>query len=506
MSRQKSIDRRRKAKERQRASASPSSNSDGGSSSTNRLDVATDLGDGRMETPQQTLDRAKEMNAGMSSGGVSTIEQGSPVVSSEDAEGEFNQISSELDNRDNDITTDTGTGGSGGGASGTGGAGGETTGADTGDVIYDGYINSLTRNAEAGETWRQEQEDLINDLLPKTLASIDAQYKSSKMNIEATYRKLIDSQIRINQIDSARVSAYGVQNGGQYMPLEFTKAISRQEQKNANELGKLNSERDALIARAKADRDEGRIGAMRENLEDIRALEEEMRDRVNQLNKDVEARYELTLEAREKKEKEHLEQVNKALAKASLMYLDDFSEADDPEAIDKIIKGIIKDSGGILTPDDYYGIYSTLSGASAEAQKAQNEATKDQLDIQKKQADIANVYDTINKRANNNEKGENGNVYAGLNEFFSMQNTDDFTIVDDSGNPYKDRDGNVVTSVVGKDGKAHPELFKDAMNEAKENEVKKEEFLAEYGYLVNLDHYQDYGLTEKDKDIIEGLD
>jgi hypothetical protein len=443
-------------------------------------------------------------NNASSSTTIDPIKEGSPVVSSSDRTGEFNSISSEIQKRDVTMDGDTGVGtgkdnGNGNeqqtpppqGDNGTNkGVNVSNDQKDTGsgDPVYDSYLANREKNEADAEKWANEQRQEYERLLPKTLALIDSQYKSTKMNIEATYSQLIDEQKRINLVGLDRRKAYGVQNGGGYMPLEFTSSISTKEKSNAREISNLNSERDGLLQAAKAARNEGRIDAMRDNLADIRQVESDMRDRIADLQKELQTRLEVTVTAREKKEKEHLEEVDKALQRAALSYLDDFEDAKDPEAVDKIIKGIIKDSGGTLSPDDYYDIYSGLSTGASDRQKAETDATKDALDIEKKRADIANVNNTIynrNRTANRTEKETN--VISDVNELFGMANED--------GNP-----------IVGDDGFANPDVWREAAREAQNDKMKRSIFLEEFGHLVNPNNAEDYGITQAERDKLKGDD
>jgi hypothetical protein len=431
---------------------------------------------------------------------ASTINTGSPVVSSSDRTGEYKDLSADIDKRDidestipdptkTDKTNTTTT---------------TTTGKDalsefetSGDPVYDAYIKTRKEQQVIADKWEEDQKKEINKLLPQTLAMINSTYKASMLNINSTYEGLIDNQIKINNLDMSRVKAYSVQNGAQYMPLEFTSAISSREREHSNSIKTLENERNALVAKAKQARDEGRVGAMRDNLADLRAVEKEMQERVTSLMKEVETRFEIIVKAREEKEKKRVADVQKQMQRASFMYLDDFDEADDPEAVDKIIKNIIKDSGGLLTENDYYDIYASMSGSSADRKESAMKMEKDQLAIDKAKADINNVNNTIYNRNRNtdslisdraNSDDPKANVYADINEALGLMNED--------GNP-----------VVGEDGYVNPDFFEELMMSAKEDGVPREDFMAEYGHLINPDpvRIKDYKLTQEEIDKLERI-
>lgn len=432
---------------------------------------------------------------------VKKLKVGSPVVSSKDRLGEYNKLSGDIATRETDPATipDTGLDTATGGGTGVKGkqTGGDTTVTEsTGDVVYDAYLNNRKKETASAEKWADDQRKEISRLLPQTLAGINSTYKSTKANLEATYERLIDSQKRIHEVDLGRVKAYGVQNGGQYMPLEFTRAVSKSENENSREIGRLEGERNSLIATAKAARETGRVGAMRSNMEDLQKVEKSMRERVDFLMKEVQTRYEVTEKAREKKEAERLIAVEKSLKQAAFKYLDDFESAKDPNAIDKIIKGIIKDSGGMLSEDDYVDIYNQMNTAKSDKAEAALKAQKDQLDIQNKQEDIKSKQTSRYNQTRNtdsliydrNKKDDKDNAFGSINELFSLNN--------DDGNP-----------VVGDDGFADPDEFNGIMADAKEDNISRASFLAEYGHLINPadDRIGYYKLTEEEKDKLQGI-
>lgn len=417
---------------------------------------------------------------------ASTINTGAPVISSNDRKGEYDKLSGEINDRATDTTdlkgksgTDTTTGKKG--------KEGKTieTPADetTGDPIYDAYLKQRKTTEAKEQKWAEDQKREINQLLPQTLSMIDDEYRASKFSIESTYAKLIDTQVRLNALDRDRIKAYGLQNGGQYMPIEFTRAVSASEQKGAGEIGRLEGERTGLLSKAKSARREGRIGAMRQNVKDLQDVEDQMRKRVDSLLKEVQTRFEITEKAREKKEKERQELLTKSVKTVAFKYLDDFNDAKDPTKQDELIKKIIKDSNGTLSDEDYYDIYSSLATASQDSEKSA-------LDMEKKKIDIENTKNTIYNRNRSTDATikktekdtEKDNVVANINEYFSLNN--------DDGNP-----------IVGEDGFANPVEFKKVMTEAQNDGMSREDFLAEFAHLINENNDpKDYGLTQAERD------
>ena len=256
----------------------------------------------------------------------------------------------------------------------------------SGDKLYDEYLKSQETVKTGMDTQKAEKEAEIKSLLPKTLALIDAQYAATTSNITNTYSKLLTEQQRINQVNVDRTKAYGLGAGGQYMPLEFTSAVSEQEQKAANAISTLENERNDLLAQAKASRDQGEISALRDNMDALDKVEKTMRERTKDLSAEVQKRYELTQAVRKEQEAKFKERANKTLEAAKIKYLKDFQNAKTEDEKVKVIRKVILNSGGTLTNDDFYSIYSSLNSAVEGASEKTTKTAKEKAELEHKQA------------------------------------------------------------------------------------------------------------------------
>lgn len=254
------------------------------------------------------------------------------------------------------------------------------------DPLYQSMLKSEAAGKASADAWAAAQNLKINALLPKTLSLLDAQYASSVSNITNTYTKLIDEQKIINSRSIDRTKAYGLSHGAQYVPLEFSDAISEKETKAANEIAGLENSRNDLLAKAKQARDLGEITSLRENMKDLNTVEETMRQRTKDLADEVQKRYELVVAARKEAETKQKETVQKALAAASIQHLDDFKNAKDEKAKDKIVRQIILDSAGTLTDADYYSVYTALNSAVTSAKDKSLATRKTEAEIKSTEA------------------------------------------------------------------------------------------------------------------------
>ena len=122
-------------------------------------------------------------------GTVDRIQVGSPVISSEDRVGEYNSLSSDITDRETptEDIPDTGLNEKKDTPTGSDTTTTTTTTSDgSGDAVYDAYLKNREDETKKEQQWYDEEKKKIDRLLPKTLAAIDATYKSTVTNIEST--------------------------------------------------------------------------------------------------------------------------------------------------------------------------------------------------------------------------------------------------------------------------------------------------------------------------------
>jgi hypothetical protein len=372
------------------------------------------------------------------------------------------------------------------------------TGGGSGGALWDEMEKSRAAGEAKIKQDTQRQMNEVKSLLPTTLKALDQQYAASVSNIESTYTKLIDEQSRINKQNVARVKAYGLGTSAMYNPVEFSDAVSNRERTAANEINKLENERNALIASAKSARDQGKAKALKESMESLFKVEETMRQRTKELADEVQKRYELAVQMRKDLEAKHQESVKKMLTGAKVKYLQKFRDAKSEEEKDKVIREIILNSGGTLGSDDYYSVYSELAAGASEAEDAELKQEKAKLDIENTKNTIKNRdLSTQNANANRNaqtklaqdkearlaqeeKKGTKGDTFGAINQLLDME--------DEDGTAYTDDNGFIT-----------PKGFNKLIASAKEDGISRKEFLDEYGHLLyegDEGDYAYYGLTK----------
>lgn len=334
---------------------------------------------------------------------VSGIQTGSPVVSSNDNVQTFKDNSNELDGILGSLADKTGN---------------ETIKkeettktefnvnkegqVETGDPVLD-KLNSW--EAEQRKSFEAETEQRKSDyekLFQTNLSAIDATANATTQRINASYAKRIDEQRRINDLNIARVKAYGLGNGGQYTPISYGDAVTNREQEASDKVTSLENERNSLIAQAESARLAGQSKALSEKMTAIFDINKELRESLARVEKEAETQYQLLRDLRKEEETKHKEAVDtmvKRLTSIAPQYLDEYEQMDDEEK-NKFIQKIATQTGV-----DYATVYGIMQGASSSVADSALKTKKTEADIKAVEA-LANQRNASAFKDRNSTKEE----------------------------------------------------------------------------------------------------
>ena len=252
----------------------------------------------------------------------------------------------------------------------------------TGDPLFDSLDKANKEYAVKAEQERIAKKAEYESLYQTSLANLDASAKSAIDRINSSYDKRIREQERINRLNVDRTKAYGLSSGGQYTPIDFGDAISGREQEASDKISALESERTNLINQAKQARDEGASKLLREKLNDLTKVDDEIRKNLNEVEAESEKRYKLLREIRVDEEKKAKERQVKALKQVSDLapsFADKYTVMT-PEQKDKFIKEITTQTGL-----DYASVYASIESAIVNKKKTD-------LDLQQKEATVKKTW------------------------------------------------------------------------------------------------------------------
>lgn len=306
----------------------------------------------------------------------------SPVVTSEDVQTEYDTNKSALDERINQMKP------------------GDSKLEDQPQIVPDGVTKEHRFNEETGRVesgadpvadslnkWEadrkaefdkqaEQQKAQYETLYSTSLAAMDATTAATIDNIKNSYDKRIGEQRRINDINIARVKAYGLGGGGIYTPIDFSDAVSAREVEASNKISELEAQRNSLIAAAKAAADSGRVDLLRNKMADLSKIEQQMNENLLKVQEEANKQYEVLQKYRTKAEQDHKDKLAEAKTRFALIastYLEQY-DGKDQAAKDALIKQIMSQTGL-----DYASIFGEMEKAASNAQILKSKEAKGEL-------------------------------------------------------------------------------------------------------------------------------
>jgi len=361
---------------------------------------------------------------------VSTIGSTTPVVSSKDNQQEYRDGSNKVDSLLTGLAgkTDTVTTPKPEDtkkekepfATGATGADGKIT--TTGDPVLDKMNAWTTEQSAKFDKEAIDRKTQYTQLYSTSLAAIDATTQSTLDYIGSTYDKRISEQKRINEINIARVKAYGLGNGGQYTPIDFSDAVSNRETEASDKVASLEGERNSLIAQAKSARDSGQSKLLRDKLTDLDKVDTDIRAQLKSVKEEADKQYTLLRDLRKEEEaklKTKKEEMIKRLVALSPQYADEYDKLDS-KGKDEFINKIVATTGM-----QYADVYSALQGAVLSGAKLKTDKAKTDADLRKTNIDIQKTTADIGRTRvlNDKTKAETDKIKKEGDE----QNGEDFT-------------------------------------------------------------------------------
>lgn len=262
------------------------------------------------------------IDIGGSSTPVSGYKATTPLVTSLDSQAQFSKDSAELDKMMNptylpdDPTTTSDKANDPNKTDAT-----KTESIKTGDAYYD----TLRANTDASKAkYEAEAADVLKEydsLYKIELAAIDAKTKASISAIKSSFEQRIQEQVRINKVNVDRVKAYGLGGGAaQYLPIMWSDAITERERQGAKEISDLERQRQDLIDKAKAAKEEGNAALLSQRIKDYNDTKEKLNKRLSEIEAESQKQYELLRKVREDQEAEYQKKKGESLKRLQAYY------------------------------------------------------------------------------------------------------------------------------------------------------------------------------------------
>ena len=317
---------------------------------------------------------------------ITGIKEGSPVISSLDNEQQFKDDSTRVD----DITTSLAE------KLGIEGEKEKKEDASVTKTTTDQFGNKVETKVDTGEkkptpsdkidldldeskkalvVEKARKQTEYNNLYTTSLANIDASVASTINDLNASFGRRIDEQERINDLNIARTKAYGLAGGGRFVPLSFSDSITRREIEAADKINDLERQRNNAIAKARNARDTGRSRLLRQNLEDLDNIDEDIRTQLSDLKNEAEAQHKLLRESREEEEEKREKLITQAaerLTSLAPQFSEEFEKMSDEEQ-DNFLTEVASQTG--LSYAEVFGIMKS-GGLDIRERESKIEATE----------------------------------------------------------------------------------------------------------------------------------
>lgn len=233
----------------------------------------------------------------------------------------------------------------------------------TGDAVYDKLQENAFYAKENADKQAEEVKREYESLFGEELRAINSSMRAAIDRTQQTFSQRIEEQKKINKLNVDRVKAYGLAYGqAMTTPIEWSDAVTDREREGARVVGDLQTERDNLIAAARAARDEGRADLLESKLKNVRAVEDKLEQKLQQLEKDSRDQYELLQKMRKEQETEFKQRQAKTLERMRAYFQinsDDIANMT-PEEKDKKVQELANKYGL-----EYYEVFSVIEEALA---------------------------------------------------------------------------------------------------------------------------------------------
>jgi len=253
----------------------------------------------------------------------------------------------------------------------------------TGDPIFDrlqadAFAESADAKAQAEEV-KEEYESLFS----QELDAINERARTARREIRATFGQRIKEQQRINKVNTDRVRAYGLSSGQAMLtPIMWSDAVTEREREGASIIKDLRNQRQIAIDQANNARNQGRADLLTASLENIRNVEKRLNEKLDKIQAESEAQYELLVNMRKEQETEFRNKQIESLQKIQAFFSlnDEEYKNASPEEKTKLIEEIANKYGL-----KYHEVFSAIEEATqvdfdAEASRLENEKLKSEIE------------------------------------------------------------------------------------------------------------------------------
>ncbi len=358
-----------------------------------------------------------------------------------------------------------------------------TTPTQPNDVSSIGSLYQNSKNAEqlqitqATNQMNAEKTNFLNTINTR-LANIDATTKATTERITALAQSRIDEQTRINQINTDRIKAYGLANGGLYEPVQYTSAVTQKETQGALAISKIEQARDSAISQAEIAARQGKSSLLAQKMDTISKFESNLRSNLMNIENESAKQYSMLIQVRKAKQAENIKALQEMQARVTAfveLHSDEYKNLTPEQISQKITQIMTQTNMGYSQAYNAImaGINSNANSSAPDLKAALTQAEINKTNAQTK-TEATKQYKNIQEANKQNVTVKTGSI---LDKF--AQN-----FVPGKSIPVLVNGKKSLIPVLDSSGNMTPEAWKSAISEATQNGATRDQFLKRFGHFI----------------------
>jgi len=354
-----------------------------------------------------------------------------------------------------------------------------TTPTQPNDVSSIGSLYQNSKNAEqlqitqATNQMNAEKTNFLNTINTR-LANIDATTRATTDRITALANSRIAEQTMINNLNTDRIKAYGLANGGLYQPVQYTSAVTQKETQGALAISKIEQARDSAISQAEIASRQGKSALLAQKMDTISKFESNLRSNLMNIENESAKQYSMLIQVRKEKQAENIKALQEMQARVTAfveLHSNEYKNLTPEQISQKITQIMTQTNMGYSQA--YNAIMAGINSVTPDLKSALTQAEINKTNAQTK-TEATKQYKNIQEA---NKQSSSGNANPILDKF--AQN-----FVPGKSIPILVNGKKSLIPVLDSSGNMTPEAWKSAISEATQNGATRDQFLKRFGHFI----------------------
>lgn len=339
------------------------------------------------------------------------------------------------------------------------------------------YKNSKTAEqlqlTAATTQMNTEKTNFLNTISTR-LASIDSTTKATVDRITALAQSKIDEQTSINQLNTDRIKAYGLANGGSYEPVQYTSAVTQKETQGAQAISKIERLRDTAIAQAQAASNKGKSALLADKMDSIDKLNSNLQSNLINIENESMKQYNMLIKVRKEKQAQNVKAIKDMQARITAfveLNSKEYKNFTPTQLSDKITQVMAQTN--MNYSQAYNSIMAGINGSNINLKTEKTQAEINKLNAQTK-TETTKQYKNMKEAS---KQGASADTNTTLDQFAT-------NFVPGKSISILVNGKKSLIPVLDSSGKMTPEAWRSAISQSSQMGVTRNQFLTRFGHLI----------------------